>query len=340
MKKQILYLLASGFALLSGAALTTSCSDDDEANANDVLTVKSVLPTKVMEGQVVTITGTGLEKATSVVFPGNVAADDITKIGNGYITVVTPAGIAAEGGTVTVEAGDESAQSVMTLTVGQPEVARVAPLDAEIKINECVEVYGTDLEFITKAHFPGADGRDITVAASDFKRKATGSLYIYSPAGVKAGPAQVVLEDCSGAKYTLPEVTLSDQISGESEDSGDDGYVPIWEGEQVTDWNWWYMPASELDLSTITPEAGQTIRFTFAHHDDPLAFCVCDGNWGAPFIRDGGESQNNITLAAGEDFLEFEVSEGMASTMNSGDGTALIIGSDNVTITKIQIKIN
>ena len=452
MKKQILYLLASGFALLSGAALTTSCSDDDEANANDVLTVKSVLPTKVMEGQVVTITGTGLEKATSVVFPGNVAADDITKIGNGYITVVTPAGIAAEGGTVTVEAGDESAQSVMTLTVGQPEVARVAPLDAEIKINECVEVYGTDLEFITKAHFPGADGRDITVAAGDFKRKATGSLYIYSPAGVKAGPAQVVLEDCSGAKYTLPEVTLSDQISGESEDSGDDGYVPIWqgdvyiqgwdnwqyltsdqlnlegisakagmmirftfdnpngasvcvcdanwgtpdvdgqgnntvevaagttqlefplsqgmaetitagggiivggvdftlkkielltyvtiwEGEQVTDWNWWYMPASELDLSTITPEAGQTIRFTFAHHDDPLAFCVCDGNWGAPFIRDGGESQNNITLAAGEDFLEFEVSEGMASTMNSGDGTALIIGSDNVTITKIQIKV-
>ena len=99
------------------------------------------------------------------------------------------------------------------------------------------------------------------------------------------------------------------------------------------------MPASELDLTAITPAAGQTIRFTFAHHDDPLNFCVCDGNWGAPFIRDGGESQNNITLAAGEDFLEFEVSEGMASTMNSGDGTALIIGSDNVTITKIQIKV-
>ena len=33
-----------------------------------------------------------------------------------------------------------------------------------------------------------------------FKRKATGSLYIYSPMGIKAGLAQVVLEDCSGKK--------------------------------------------------------------------------------------------------------------------------------------------
>lgn len=323
--------------MLSGMALTTSCSDDNEANANDVLTVKSVLPTKVMEGQVVTITGTGLEKATSVVFPGNVAVDDISKISNGYITVTTPTGIAAEGGTITVKAVDESAESVMMLTVGQPEIVRVAPLDMEIKINECVEVYGTDLEFITKAYFPSEDGRDITVEASDFKRKSTGSLYIYSPMGVKAGPARVVLEDCSGAKYTLPEVTLSNQVSS----AGTDGekYATIWEGERATDWNWWYLPTSELDLSAVTPAAGQTIRFTFAHHDDPRAFCVCDGNWGAPFIRDGGESPNNITLAAGEDFLEFEISEGMASTMNGGAENALIIGSDNVTITKIQIKI-
>lgn len=61
MKKHIIYLLILGFALLSNMALT-SCSDDDVADANDVLMVKSVLPTKVMEGQVVTITGTGLER--------------------------------------------------------------------------------------------------------------------------------------------------------------------------------------------------------------------------------------------------------------------------------------
>lgn len=111
----------------------TSCSDDDVEDANDVLVVKSVLPTKVMEGQVVTITGTGLEKATSVVFPGNVSVNNITKVGNGYISVITPAGVSAEGGTVTIEADGESAESVMTLTIGKPEPLRVAPLDKEIK---------------------------------------------------------------------------------------------------------------------------------------------------------------------------------------------------------------
>ena len=177
MKKHIIYLLILGFALLSNMTLT-SCSDSDVANANDVLMMNAVLPTKVMEGQVVTITGTGLEKTISVVFPGNVSVNNIIKIGNGYISVITPAGISAEGGTVTIEANGESAESVMTLTVGKPEPLRVAPLDKEIKINECVEVYGNDLEFITKAYFPGEDGKDIVVDASNFKRKATGSLHL------------------------------------------------------------------------------------------------------------------------------------------------------------------
>lgn len=442
MKHHFRYLLlVPVFAWLANMALT-SCSTKDETDANDILVVKSVLPTKVLPGQVVTITGTGFEDATSVVFPGNVSVKDITKVGNGYISVVTPAGVSAEGGPVTVVAGDESAQSVMKLTVGSPKPSTVAPLDAEIKINECVEVYGEDLEFITRAYFPGKDGEDVVVPASAFKRKATGSLFIYSPMGIKAGPAQIVLEDCSGKKYTLPEVTLSDKVSGGGGGPVGEGYVPVWEGEidihdwatygylttdllnlegitlreglmirltidnpngcnvclydaNWTDWIskdvaagvtevefaltagmvatiqsggglvvcsgnylltkveffreyptlwsgeyttgwWWYLPASELDLSAITPEAGQTIRLTFAHHDAPQQFCLCDGWWGAPYIRDGGESLNNIMLAGGEDFLEFEISEGMAATMN-GTETALIIGGD-ITVTKIQIK--
>lgn len=334
MKKNIIYLMTAGLALLSGIAVT-SCNNNDLEDANDVLAVKSVLPTKVIEGQVVTITGTGLERATSVVFPGNVSVSDITKVGNGYISVRTPAGVSADGGKVMVEAEGESAESAVTLTVGSPKPSRVAPLDKEIKINECVEVYGSDLEFITKAYFPGADGNEIVVDASVFKRNATGSLYIYSPMGIKAGPAQVVLEDCGGKKYTLPEVTLSDEVSGG--EAEEDNYIQIWSGEYTTGW-WWYLSASDLDLSAITPTAGQTIKFTFTHHDAPQTFCLCDGWWGAPFIRDGGESPNNITLAAGEDFLEFTISEGMATTMNGSD-TALIIGGD-ITITRIQIKAN
>lgn len=334
MKKNIIHFMSAGLALLSGLAVA-SCNNQDIVDANDVLVVKSVLPTKVIEGQIVTITGTGLEKATSVVFPGNISVSEITKVGNGYISVTTPAGVSADGGKVTVEADDGSAASAMTLTVGNPQPSRVAPLDKEIKINECVEVYGSDLEFITKAYFPGADGNDIAVDASVFKRKATGSLYIYSPMGIKAGPAQVVLEDCGGKKYTLPEVTLSDEVSGG--EAEEDNYIQIWSGEYTTGW-WWYLSASDLDLSAITPTAGQTIRFTFAHHDAPQTFCLCDGWWGAPFIREGGESDNNIVLAAGEDILEFEISEGMATTMNGTD-TALIIGGD-ITVTQIEIRVD
>ena len=448
MKKHNLYLLAAGFTVLSGFALT-SCNDDDVVDANDVLTVKSVLPTKVIEGQVVTITGTGLDKATAVVFPGNVVVDEITKVGNGYITVVTPAGVKADGGVVTVEADGHSAESVMALTVGKPEPLRVAPVDKEIQINECLEIYGSDLEFITRAYFPGEDGNDIVVSAESFKRKSTSALYIYSPMGIAAGPAAITIEDCSGQKYVLPEVTLSDKVSGGNDGPQGEGYSSVWEGdiyiydwanwqymatdqfnldgislheglmmrltfdnpdgasvcvcdanwgqpnvdgegnnskwveggvtelefpisqgmvdtfnsgagiiigggnftllkieifreyptlwsgEYTTGW-WWYLPATDLDLSAVTPEAGQTIRFTFTHHDAPQTFCLCDGWWGAPFIRDGGESPNNIVLAEGEDFLEFEISEGMAATMN-GSETALIIGGD-ITVTKIQIK--
>lgn len=213
MKKHITDLLATSLAWLSIMSVT-SCSNDDAADVNHLLEVKSVLPTKVMEGQVITITGTGLDKVTSVVFPGNVAVNNISKVAGGYITITTPAGIAAGGGSISVEADGESAVAPMSLTVGKPNPQRVAPIDQAIKINECVEVYGKDLEFITKAYFPGEDGQTIVVEASNFKRKATGSLFIYSPMGIKAGPAQVVLEDCSGKKFTLPEVTLSDEVSG------------------------------------------------------------------------------------------------------------------------------
>ena len=79
MKKHITDLLATSLAWLSIMSVT-SCSNDDAADVNHLLEVKSVLPTKVMEGQVITITGTGLDKVTSVVFPGNVAVNNISKV--------------------------------------------------------------------------------------------------------------------------------------------------------------------------------------------------------------------------------------------------------------------
>lgn len=332
MKKHILYLVAACLTLLSSVALT-SCGDDDTTAVNDVLAVKSVLPTKVMEGQVVTITGTGLEKATSVVFPGNVAVKDIDKVGNGYISVVTPAGVSVEGGAITVEANGESATSDMTVSVGKPNPLRVAPLDKEIKINECVEIYGSDLEFITKAYFPGENDESIVVEATEFKRKSTSSLFIFSPKGIKAGPAQVVLEDCSGKKYTLPEVTLSDEISGGSGNT--DGYSSVWEGDvYIYDWaNWQYMATDQFKLEGITLSEGLMMRLTF---DNPsgASVCVCDGNWGQPNVT--GDGGNTKWVESGTTQIEFPISQGMVDTFNSGTG--IIIGGGNFTLKKIEIK--
>lgn len=448
MKKYRIYLLAVASALLSSVALT-SCDDDATENANDVLAVKSVLPTKIMEGQVVTITGTGLDDATAVVFPGNIKVTDIAKVGSGYITVVTPAGVDANGGGLIVETNDASVESAASLSVGSPKVARVAPLDKEIKINECLEVYGSDLEFIENVIFPGADGNDIVVSADQFRRKSTSTLLVYSPMGIAAGAAVVKLQDCSGKKTELPEVALSDKVAGGESGPTGEGYYVVWEGseyvqpdwanwlylgsdqfnldgialsagtmirftfdnpsagtsvcvcdgnwgapdadgngnntvwctgtelefpmsqgmvdtfkggggiivggsnftltkieifrsyptifsgEHETGW-WWYMTPAELDLSAVTPEAGQTIRFTFAPHTSAQTFCLCDGWWGAPYIGEGGPDPNNVPIAPDQDYIEFEISEGMANTMNQADGTALIIGGE-VVITKIQI---
>ena len=110
----------------------------------------------------------------------------------------------------------------------------MAPLDKEIKINECVEVYGNDFEFITKAYFPGEEGKDIVVDASNFKRKATGSLHLFANGYKSRTCPSCPRKTAAAKKYTLPEVTLSDEIVGGSEETGGEGYTPIWKGDVLS----------------------------------------------------------------------------------------------------------
>lgn len=330
MKKHLIYLFTACLVLLSGTSLT-ACSSNDEADTNDALKVKSVLPTKVIEGQKVIITGSGLSNVTDVIFPGNITVNNITKVGGDYITVVTPAGVSDTGGAITVQANGQSAVSPQTLTLGKTNPERVAPLDKEIKINECIEVYGSDLEFIEKAYFPGKDGNYITVNANEFRRKATDRLFIYSPNGIKPGTAKVVIEDCSGKKYELPEVTLSEEISGGEAGNSN---ITIWEGNNtVNTWDdWQYLKSDQFKLDNVTLTAGTKIRFTF---DNPsgCSFCVCDGNWGAPDVD--GEGKNTVWVNAGTTMLEFGMSQGMVDTFASGSG--IIVGGAGFTLKKIEI---
>lgn len=330
MKKLLICLLSACLPFVSGTVLT-ACDNNEETESDNVFEVKSVFPEKVIEGQKITITGIGLENVGAVVFPGNITVNDITRVGSDYLTVITPGGLPADGGVITVKAGEQSAVSPQSLSVGKPDPQRAAPLDKEIKINECVEVYGNDLEFIEKAYFPGKEGNVISVDATEFRRKATASLLIYTPMGIKAGPAKIVLEDCSGKKYTLPEVILSEEISGGSSSSN---ATVIWEGNNVVNtWDdWQYLKTDQFKLENVTLAAGTRIRLTF---DNPngASVCVCDGNWGAPDVD--GNGKNTVWVEAGTTTLEFGMSQGMVDTFNSGTG--IIIGGTGFTLKKIEI---
>ncbi len=181
------------------------------------LAIKVYSPTKVIQGQVVTINGTSLDEVTSVVFPGGIGVTDITVLGNGQISVVTPAGVAAEGGELTVKAGDMSATARVPMTVGKPEFRTISYPDSEggpgAWLTVDLLITGIDLEFIEQAVFPGKEG-DITINALDFVRKANNMLKIKVPVGIKEGTAKIQLFACNGAKLETSEVLLVDAIPG------------------------------------------------------------------------------------------------------------------------------
>ena len=138
-KYRFLSFAAAGAVMFAGVAFT-SCSDDNDDAITGGLSVQAVSPTKVIEGQEITITGTGLDKVTAVVFPGDVKSTEIKKVGSGLISVITPANVFADGGVISVEADGETAYSRMSISLGHPVVNTVAPVDEEIGIGGNIQV--------------------------------------------------------------------------------------------------------------------------------------------------------------------------------------------------------
>lgn len=295
-KYRFLSQLGAGMALFAGLFLS-SCSDDKDENSIGGLSIASYAPTKVIAGQEVTITGTGLGDVTAVVFPGGVKATEINKVGSGLISVIVPEGIDAKGGDLTIETNGESVTSRVPMTIGAPAVSIVAPLDAVVKINERIEIYGTDLEFISKAIFPGADGNPVEIDAVKFRRKSTSLLYIPVPMGIAAGPADVTLVDCSGKTYLTTGFTLSDEIAGGGDEPEEIGSVVWSAGFEITSWNWFEPNASDFDFGGYAPKVGQKLKFVISGAQDDSRFCYCRGNWAG--IDLGGEGDiNNIGITS------------------------------------------
>lgn len=330
-KYRFLSLAAAGAVMFAGVAFT-SCSDDNDDAITGGLSVQSVSPTKVIEGQEVSITGTGLDKVTAVVFPGGVKSTEFKKVGTGLISVITPANVSEEGGVINVEANGETAASHMALTVGHPVVNTVAPVGEEIAVGGNLQVYGADLEFMAKAVFPGADGKEIVVNSSEFRRKSTSALYIYVPAGISAGEAEVRLIDVAGTTYTLPKVTLSDKISGGEVEEPEEGQV-LWTGNYEGSWTFLELPSSDLKFGDLTPKVGQKLKFVFENTKDDSRFCICLGDsWAKPDL--GGENDpNNVSIANATEYY-VNVTEEFLTELNGG---IMHIGGVNFNLTKVVL---
>ncbi|MDR1556416.1 MAG: hypothetical protein LBS88_05205 [Tannerellaceae bacterium] len=338
--KRTYFFLSAFFFFLAGVSMT-SCEDDEDAGGSEGLSIKVYSPTKVIEGQVVTITGTALDGATAVEFPGGVSVSDIRHTGTGLLTVVTPAGIAAGGGELIVRAGDQSVAAPVPLTIGHPAIATLSPGD-EAKVGNELIVTGTDMEFFTQAVFPGTDG-EVVVNAIDFERISTSLLRIKVPRGIAEGRANIRLLTVADKEYLLPEINLIPQSEGEWVTVE----TTVWEGEHdLSGWgNNFNIKAAWFEGL----EVGQTVKFYFTQYGGNPQFKFNTGEWGAFAIPeapelDGGASIVKRDFLGGMDVTEFsfavteDIYEPWFTTGDGwGNGDAVILNGEGFVFTKIVI---
>ena len=148
--KRLYFYLSTLFCIFALGLSMSACSEEDELGANEGLSIKVYSPTKVIPGQEVVISGTGLDFATSVVFPGEVTSSDIEVINAGMIKVVTPADIDTNGGELVVNTETETATARVPMTVGNPNIGIMNPTD-KANVGDEITITGTDMEFFTKA---------------------------------------------------------------------------------------------------------------------------------------------------------------------------------------------
>ena len=207
------------FGLMLSIALVgvfTACNPteiDDQAEAG--LGIKVFFPTKVVAGQPMTISGTGMADVKEVVFPTGVTVTAIEHVGNGMIRVTAPAGIAAGGGKLIVRSADDEAESSQDLTLGHTVVSGFSKQDGEeIGGGEQLTVFGTDLEFISGCELLDPDGNPLILNDEDFYRKGTSTVIITIPKKIFEGTWTGKLFTFDGQEIPFPELTYTPATDG------------------------------------------------------------------------------------------------------------------------------
>ena len=218
------------FGALLTVALTvalTGCTVKEDLGTAEVgLHIKVFFPTKVVAGQPMTINGSGFAEATSVVFPGEVEVTDIEIVSNDMIRVNAPAGIAAEGGAITVRTPEGDAVSPLPLTVGKTVISGYSVTEGqEVEGGSQITIYGTDLEFIKSVELLDADGNPALVEDKTFVRKSTDNIIFMVPKKVYEGTFAGKVHTIDGLTFDMPELAYKPAADG--------GY---WETQKVMIW--------------------------------------------------------------------------------------------------------
>ena len=187
-------------------ALTGCVEETLETTADVGLHIKVFFPTKVVEGQPMTINGCGFAEATEIVFPGDVKVTDFQIVSNDMIRVNAPAGIAAEGGNIVVVTPDGEAESPLPLTLGETVISGYsATPEVEVEGGTQMTIYGTDLEFVTRIELVDEDGNPIYVENASFIRKGTSSIIFTVPRKVFEGEIEGKIYTVDGRVFTMPK---------------------------------------------------------------------------------------------------------------------------------------
>ena len=186
----------------------TACKEDLSESIAKGVVIKSYMPTAVMPGMQIDITGTNLHQAQKIIFPGDVEVSDIEVVTSNLIRVIVPEAISPEGGKLKLATEDGIIEGHLNLRLATPVLTGIDPGDEVRELQE-LTFKGEDLDCIKKVIFPAAeDDLEIEMPAMNFQRKSAGNIKVIVPVGIRPGMNSVKLEAFDGSVIESPQVNM------------------------------------------------------------------------------------------------------------------------------------
>lgn len=273
MKRIISFILKT--VILVQVLALGACTPEIAEEAAEGFVIKSFMPTTVMAGCEMVITGNGFKDVVSVVFPEGIEVTDFEVVTDNQIKVIVPSGIIQEGGKLSLISSDKTIESKISMRPAKPVVKSLDPGD-EIKPGKVLTIKGEDLEFIKEVIFPGKEeGETISIQTMDFLRKSPDNVKVNVPEGIFKGVAAITLIAADGKSIKTPEITMT------SGPSVEDNYIFCT-----------IMSAAVERYITRNPSASTPIiQDKTGGKDQEFVFIPVDGEYGTYYLKNVGSGE-------------------------------------------------